>query len=469
MRRFATSSGSLEHQSGSGSGMMSFKSGHMYEPLSATHKRVVTKQILVKVIAVLMVGVVGAFGLRSSLSPANPVYGLMIDAGSTGSRMHTFQFTRDGAGKLSLVTEDFLAIKPGLSAYKDDPGSAAASLEPLLVRARSIIPESDHARTPVFLRATAGLRMTGEEAAAAILKTVHETLRGSGFRFDSPTWATILDGSDEGIYSWITVNSLLDRPPGNTVGTLEMGGGSAQIAFVPTDGSGTATNNCSTPSDPTVYRAKSLPLYTFSNLKFGLKMGRSVALNYFKDNSLLSENPCLNKGGDNGGLEVPIPFNEQEEKVTMSGAGNFDACRALVDKAVTKPAYATCGCDACTYHGLSAPKPISEYYAFAFYLERTVALGMSTPLTVVDIRKKGEEVCAMSVVEVKKAFPGIPNGDATDVCLDLAFMASHLAWGHGITENTGTKLHVVDKIKGVELGWSLGAMMAELGRLGLGQ
>lgn len=471
MRRFGSSSQSLQH-SGLSSSMLSLKTGNSYAPLGSGRKGFASKQFLVKAIAVLVVGVVGILGLRSVLSASEKVYGLMIDAGSTGSRMHTFEFSRSGDGKLTLNTEDFLAITPGLSSYKDDPAAAAASLDPLLARSRSIVPKADRARTPVFLRATAGLRMTGEKTAAAILSNVHEALKSSGFRFDDSSWATILGGSDEGIYSWITVNSLLDSPSTATVGTLEMGGGSAQIAFVPMDDSRIAAGNCSTPADATLFKSEELPLYTFSNLKFGLKMGRSVALNHFKDEGLLKKNPCVNPSGDGtdvAGVEIPIPFDDKKQVVTIKGAGNFDACRNLVDNAVTKPAYTACACNACTYHGVTAPKPISEYYAFAFYLERTVALGMSTPLTLADIRKKGEQVCAMSVAEVKKAYPSVPNGDATDVCLDLAFIASHLEYGHGITEKSATKLHVVDKIKGVELGWSLGAMMAELGRLQIGK
>lgn len=442
-----------------------------YDPLSSASKKAASKSRLIKAGAALMVISVGILLiLYTTLTSSPRVYGLMIDAGSTGSRMHTFRFSRDKAGKLALIDEDFLAIKPGLSASADDPAAAAESLERLLARAREIIPAAAIAATPVFLRATAGLRLTGEEKAARILGKVHEKLADSGFRFDGPEWATILGGSDEGVYSWITVNSLLDRPAGDTVGTLEMGGGSAQVAFVPKDGARGA-GNCSLATMRTPFKGVEEQLYTFSNLKFGLKMGRAVALKSFKDNGLLMSNPCINPNApsENGaGVVVAIPFDEKAETLSMSGTGNYLACRVLVDKYVTKPAYGNCGCGACTYHGVVAPRPIPEYYAFAFYLERTVALGMNTPLMLADIRGKAEEICAMTTAQVRQAYPAIPNGEATDLCLDLAFITSHLEWGHGISETSGTKLHIVDKIKGVELGWSLGAMLKELSTLGIG-
>lgn len=447
-----------------------------YEALSAaSRKTLATKQLLIKSGAALMILAALIVFFRSFLLPSPRVYGLMIDAGSTGSRMHTFRFTKASSGKLALIDEDFFPVKPGLSASADDPAAAAESLEPLIARARTIVPASDRARTPVFLRATAGLRMTGNAKAAAILAKVADKLGASGFRFDGPEWATILGGSDEGIYSWITVNSLLDRPAADTVGTLEMGGGSAQVAFVPKDDAaakGAASGNCSTPTERTPYKGALKPLYTFSNLKFGLKAGRAQALRSFEENRLLQRNPCINPDGvgDNTakGVVVPIPFDEKAHTLRLSGSGKYLACRALVDKYVTKPAYETCGCGKCTYHGVAAPAPIPEYYAFAFYLERTVALGMNTPVLLSDLRAKGEQVCAMTVAQIRAAYPAIPNGEATDLCLDLAFITSHLEWGHGITEAAGTKLHIVDKIKGVELGWSLGAMLKELGTLGIG-
>lgn len=426
-----------------------------------------TRATAIKVTALVTLLFLAFLAVRVVLSPTDHVYGLMIDAGSTGSRMHTFVFARDQSKKLTLITEDFLPVRPGLSSFKDDPAKAAESLEPLLQRARTLVPKTQHSQTPVFLRATAGLRLVGESVANEILEKVQTKLKSSGFRFDDSSWAAILGGSDEGIYSWITVNYLMDRPADGTVGTLEMGGGSAQIAFVPTDNSHSASGNCSTPAELTMFKGAKMPLYTFSNLKFGLKMARSVALNAFKRTGLLKSNPCVNAGPDSG-VNVAIPFDDAKSTVTIHGDGNFGACRRLVDKVVVEPNLEKCSCRACTYHGVSAPTPISEYVAFAFYLERTVALGMSTPLTVADIRRKGEEVCSMHVDELVKKYPTIPNGEATDICFDLAFIASHLEFGHGITEAARTRLHIVDKIKGVELGWSLGAMFAEMNRLNIG-
>lgn len=465
MRRFISSSSSALPALS-----MSIKPSSSYEALYVAKSSYVsrkTKALAIKVAALLILLVLAFLAMRVILAPTDRVYGLMIDAGSTGSRLHAFVFTRDDSKKLTLVTEDFLPVKPGISSYKDDPSKAAESLEPLLQRAKTLVPALQRGQTPIFLRATAGLRLVGDAVANEILGHVRTKLKSSGFRFDDSSWAGILGGSDEGVYSWITVNYLMDRSAESTVGTLEMGGGSAQIAFVPTDNSHSAPGNCSTPAELTMFKGAKMPLYTFSNLKFGLKMGRSMALNAFKRTGILKSNPCINAGSEQG-VKIPIPFDENQSTVTIHGDGNFGACRRLIEKVVVEPNLDRCSCQACTYHGVAAPTPISEYVAIAFYLDRTLAVGMTTPLTVADIRRKGEEVCAMHVDELWKKYPVVPNGEATDVCLDLAFITTHLEYAHGITEASRTKLHMVDKIKGVELGWALGAMFAEMNRLNIG-
>lgn len=392
--------------------------------------------------------------------PAPMTYGLMIDAGSTGSRMHTFAFRRGPAGELKLSSEDFLAIKPGLSAYKDDPRAAAASLDPLLARARRLVPEARRAETPVFLRATAGLRMAGAAKAEAILAGVRTHLAASGFRFSPSTGASILGGSDEGVYSWITVNYLMGRAGANTVGTLEMGGGSSQVAFVPpTTPHG---SRCDARTQTQLFGGEHLPLFTRSDLGFGLQKARAVALAAFEAAGNVARNPCINAGGK---VVVKIPFDAGGRSVTLAGSGNFGDCRAAIEKAVVEPARKTCVCAACGYSGIPRPEPIGEYVAIAFYRERTFGIGMPRTIRVEDIVAKGVDVCSMSVGEVMDKFPKVSNGAATDLCLDLAYIVTHLKHGYGITENSGTVLHVKDRISGFELGWSLGAMFDEMSKL----
>ena len=85
-------------------------------------------------------------------------YVVMVDAGSTGSRVHVYRFN-NCAETPELEHEDFLMIKGGLSSYKADALGAAKSLDPLLAVALKAVPDKLKSCTPIAVKATAGLRM----------------------------------------------------------------------------------------------------------------------------------------------------------------------------------------------------------------------------------------------------------------------------------------------------------------------
>jgi Golgi apyrase len=134
----------------------------------------------------------------------------------------------------------------GISSFADNLDGIPAYLAPLLDHARTHIPPSLHSETPLFLLATAGMRLLSPEQQAAVLQTTCNFLRfHSDFRIDSPSSVgpcgssvRIITGEEEGLFGWIAVNYLMDGfGPSNsdrsTYGFLDMGGASTQIAFEP--------------------------------------------------------------------------------------------------------------------------------------------------------------------------------------------------------------------------------------------
>lgn len=181
------------------------------------------------------------------------VYAVVFDAGSTGSRVHVIKFMKTASG-LQLLEDTFDHIKPGLGdeGWKDEPERAAASLQPLIDIAIAAVPEAQQGRTPVELRATAGLRLLGEAKSKRILEAVTKLLENSPFML-VPDGVTVMDGIDEGAYAWLTLNYLLGKtgkPANDLVGAIDLGGGSVQQAF--------AVDDATAKSAPTgVYFARS--------------------------------------------------------------------------------------------------------------------------------------------------------------------------------------------------------------------
>ena len=92
---------------------------------------------------------------QDAAGPGELRHGLVFDAGSSGTRVHVYSWKIGGGGSkdsFDLIADDLLKIKPGLSAYKDKPGEAGASLRPLLDYARTKIPADRLATTPTIKR-----------------------------------------------------------------------------------------------------------------------------------------------------------------------------------------------------------------------------------------------------------------------------------------------------------------------------
>lgn len=114
---------------------------------------------------------------------AEEIYSIVIDAGSTGSRIHIFKFKKDppeAGGKLHLVKSTFNSLKPGLSSYRDEPQKAADSLRPLIETALGAVPEGRREDTGLSLKATAGLRLLPGSKADEILKVGAWPVREGG-------------------------------------------------------------------------------------------------------------------------------------------------------------------------------------------------------------------------------------------------------------------------------------------------
>lgn len=120
----------------------------------------------------------------------------MIDGGSTGTRIHVFQYRiMNGApefdfGKKGLVS---MRVNPGLSSYAEDPEGAGGSVGELVEFGRKEVPKEFWGNTEVRLMATAGLRLLEVGVKDRILESCRRVLRISGFKFRDD-WASVISG-----------------------------------------------------------------------------------------------------------------------------------------------------------------------------------------------------------------------------------------------------------------------------------
>ncbi|XP_072129746.1 ectonucleoside triphosphate diphosphohydrolase 5 isoform X1 [Mobula birostris] len=376
----------------------------------------------------------------SSGNVSNVFYGIVFDAGSTGTRIHIYTFVQKGPEPPQLSSEIFESVKPGLSAYADDPEQGAETVHGLLDIAKQAIPSTYWYTTPVVLKATAGLRLLPKQKAQALLLEIQELFEDSPFLVPDDC-VSIMNGTYEGILAWITINFLtghLYSANENSVGILDLGGASTQITFLP-------QTESTLHAAPEEYINSfemfntSYKLYSHSYLGFGLKVARLAVLGALErkaDESRRYRSSCL------------PPFVKAEWKfsgVNYKFGGmkevpsSFQSCYTEVIKVIQQK--------------LDQQDEIKRrsFYAFSYYYDRAVDAGIidhekGGVILVKDFALKAEEVCE----DINEVTTGSPF-----LCMDLTYITALLKEGFGFYDDT--KLHLAKKVNDIETSWALGA------------
>ena len=167
-------------------------------------------------------------------------YAILFDAGSSGTRMEIYRFMASGPSlqpsEVIKLSPDPDKVKPGISDLAVAPSQVEAYMTPLLESAKKVIPQDTQAFTPIFLLATAGMRLLPEDEANAIVNEVRKLFNDKAkcpFLFKDDNDAKIIKGKVEGIYSWVTVNFLAGVFNTNheSYGSLDLGGASHQNSW----------------------------------------------------------------------------------------------------------------------------------------------------------------------------------------------------------------------------------------------
>ncbi|XP_027598692.1 ectonucleoside triphosphate diphosphohydrolase 6 isoform X2 [Pipra filicauda] len=291
-------------------------------------------------------------------------YGIMFDAGSTGTRIHIFKFTQQPRETPKLTHETFKALKPGLSAYADDVEKSAQGIEELLEVAKKEVPMELWKFTPLVLKATAGLRLLPGEKAQKLLDKVKEIFQASPF-FVRDDCVSIMNGTDEGISAWITINFLtgrLDDPQKRSVGMLDLGGGSTQITFLPRAEETLQTSPAGHTTSFQMFN-HTYKLYSYSYLGLGLMSARLAILGGVEGKPSEGEliSPCLPPGFKSEWQHAEIAYKIKGQK---AGEPLYESCSNKVAKMLYKKV-----------HKAEEVKDL-DFYTFSYYYDRAAEAGL---------------------------------------------------------------------------------------------
>ncbi|KAF8251632.1 hypothetical protein K440DRAFT_579151 [Wilcoxina mikolae CBS 423.85] len=455
-------------------------------------------------------------------------YGVVLDAGSSGTRLHIYRWDDPIHARKHASPEKLRSIpniktkkkwtkkvKPGVSTFHDKPDAVGHDhLAPLFEHALKEIPKSEIPNTPLFLLATAGMRLIKENERKRLLDEICTyARRNTTFLLpDCGLHIQVIPGETEGLYGWIAANYLLggfDDPKAHdhgkghhTYGFLDMGGASAQIAFAPN-----ATEATKHANDLKLLRMRRLDgqdleykVFVTTWLGFGVNEARKRYVNRLVEASAAEgvkelPDPCLPKG-----LRETLEGKEiEDEAVTkkslhLLGTGRFLECERqtypLLDK--DKP----CKDAPCLLNGQHVPAidfDVNHFVGVSEYWHTTHEIFENKYSTkaydFATYQKRVKEFCEQDWHSIEKAVgkhkwgKKVDEDTAMQVCFKASWIINVLHDGIGIPrvgiEDSGKSSHngteevieavkqkgfmesfqPVHKIDDIEVSWTLGRMV----------
>ena len=439
------------------------------------------------------------FSFTSPTSSTPFAYGAVIDAGSSGSRITVFRWDArifpSVPPPITTVVEVVVNSARGVAGI--DTPSGRAALPSLVAWAASQLAElgvPSPSAVPLFLKATAGMRMLTEEARVAAMTEVRALLRGTGFLFRD-AWARVISGEEEGVAGWLSVNYLAGLLPGQpgasgaTLGALDLGGASTQITFSPAAG----VSILSSQFDIRLTAAASTSVYTHSFLYYG----QNEAIRRINELVVLATpnasagaiipHPCFLLGAP------LLPFNSSVAGggVLFNGTSTPAECDAFVAPMMLKgeqcltdprPAAALGGLQAaavpvpalpvinanasgstCSVGGqYQAPlDTTTRFVAFSGFSYVYEALGVAAAAPLADLRAAASKFCAQSYGAAGAAFPGAAGPFLFNYCILGTYAVTLLTVGYGLNSSQAGLVTAAPSRASAPISWALGAMLYE--------
>lgn len=369
-----------------------------------------------------------------------------------------------------------------------------------------MIPREAHADTPLFLLATAGMRLLPDLQRNRLLDEICSYARHTTpfLLPECDLHVRVIAGETEGLYGWITANYLLggfDHPEmhahgggHHTYGFLDMGGASAQIAFVPN-----ATETEKHAQDLVLLKMRNLngnpidyKVFVTTWLGFGVNQARSRYVHALVDASSgdgVTElpDPCLPRGLRSTLKGEEIQAGTEANGVHLIGTGLFGECLSQTYPLLEKD-QTPCKETSCLLQGAHTPAidfDVNHFVGVSEYWYTTHEIfGSDHDTKSYDFgtyQQRVKEFCSQDwsaieeLVAKKQWGKNVDEEKAMQTCFKASWLINVLHSGIGIprvgnsahneTEETEKSrgfldpFQPVDKIADVEVSWTLGKMV----------
>jgi hypothetical protein len=377
---------------------------------------------------------------------------LIFDAGSSGTRLYAYE---NSNGELKEVYADPIEVDIGISwaLEKKQCGGTSCTDENINKIVADLIKEfhqkkADHCNAgiaAVNLYSTAGMRLAAQQQGRSAITETYKALKAEIFKtfaafgdeYSSVTEQNIsartLAGQEEGIYTWLTINTLKNNHI-KLEGIFEIGGASMQITYP----CGGGDEECLSNAVKVFYDNSTVNLFSYS----WLGLGRTEAFRIYNIDKGFPCNPAADS-------ENKSPFDFEQCLVSMaeSFTQNADGDFVLLDP-LNYDAYGTQGGKV----KISIPAGTEFHGAGGIGYENLHTL-----------RLDAAEICGQAVAELithkEDAFKSIkhtPEHLLKSQCFARLYFDTLLGNTPGLNLTSNER-----EIDGVKVGWTLGAAICE--------
>ena len=432
-----------------------------------------------KLSLVIISGFVLVFFAFAASTANQSVYKVVVDAGSTGTRVHVFHFQSPKftlrnyevtEADLSLIAIPlFTKVPGGLSSFADNPKASRAGLLELMQKARNVVPEKLWAETEVILMATAGLRLLKEVQAEAILTEARSALSESGFKLGI---VDTIDGKLEAKFMFMMTHFVSNQDDAKHMAIVDLGGGSVQLAYKTSPGLPDLNPAVAKEAEHYLDRSKRSTLYVHSWLGYGLVAFRLRALELAGAGQ---PHPCVPQWTPAG---TSYKYGDKEVVVVaVTSKGTVSACTDLMRTAInTRDNEEQCKLislswavsDQCgltgSWLGPMEPNSITEWRVFSYIFDLALSEGLVA---------SGAPEAAISANDFLKA--AAPHCEASEAptsdnhewwkCIDLVYISTLLTDGFKLDPNFKLRVTKHFSYNGeieLEAAWPLGAAIAAI-------
>ncbi|KAI2655566.1 Ectonucleoside triphosphate diphosphohydrolase 3 [Labeo rohita] len=377
-------------------------------------------------------------------------YGIVLDAGSSRTTVYLYEWPAEKENNTGVVSETTKCQVegPGISDFgknEDQDKKTWKSLKDCMAKITEAIPSHRHSSTPVFL--------------------------GGDSRDEAST--------EEGLYGWITVNYLkgnfLEKTLWNawvhphgakTVGSLDLGGASTQIAF--------ATSDEAKGEDiikVSLYGYE-YNIYTHSFLCYGKNEAEKrvwAKLAKQTTNWAIVKHPCYPSGYNISMLAQDVFGSECTKNVlpqgyspnryiTFVGQSNPEQCKTLVRSIFD---LTLCqGAENCSFDGVYQPPLSGDFVAYAGFYWTAWALKVEGSKSMDTFNMNMKTLCSKDWKTLKNSINNIKDIHLKSYCYSANYVHSILADGYKFNTDNWKNLNFQKEVNKTSIAWSLGYMLA---------